>query len=204
MLAFLTRTRRPAPPARPRSFRPRLEWLEERDCPSSLTLNWQLTGQTNVSFTGQYSGAANVAKQTVTLTGPGWTQTVTTDANGNFHVVVAMPQLGNVTASVQDAAANVPQVNVNPPVPYISTFLVIQNTDGTIELKGWVIGTPDPQGMVVRFTGMPVPNGTTATCGADGSFDIIVTPTPYPGPIYAMTTDCWGRNSNKILGEPGA
>jgi hypothetical protein len=204
MLALLTRKRRPAPPPR-RWFRPTLEGLETRECLSTLTLSWHLVSQNNVSFDGQYSGAATVANQPVTLDGPGWETTATTDSGGNYHTVVAMPRLGTVTASVQDVNCSPALVNVNPPPPTINTFVLIDLGNGQFELKGTITGTPNPQGMTLTITGSPIPNGSmTTTVGSNGQFDCIVTSTGLNGPVTAVTTDWWGQTSNTARAMYGA
>jgi hypothetical protein len=198
MLSFLTRRRRRAAPVRSRSIRPQLELLEQRECLSTLTLSYHWTSQNNASFDGQYSGASNVAGQTVTLTGQnGLSTTAKTDGNGNYHstTAVVLSQFGPVTASISDPSCNQPQVNVSAAAPVISSFTIKMLDSGGMELSGTVTGTPDPQGMVITFSGPAGIQGLTATVGANGTFDLVLSFT-VTGSITAGTTDWWGRGTN--------
>jgi hypothetical protein len=206
MLAFLTRAARAAAPARPRSFRPQLELLEQRECLSTLTLSYHFVSQNNASFDGQYSGASNVGGQTVTISGQaGLSTTATTDTTGHYHSMMAvlLSQFGPVTASVPDPSCNQAQVNVSALPPTIVGFSVKVLADGEMELSGSVTGTPDPQGMTITFGGNKRLAGVTATVAADGTFDIIL-PFTVTGMITATTTDWWGRSSGTAQGWIGS
>jgi hypothetical protein len=196
MFGLLTRSRRS--PLAPRSFRPCLEGLETRCCPSALTLNAACTTQNNVTFSGQLTGAPVEGGQTINITGPGGLQTTaTTDANGNYSVTipVAANQLGNVMAthvwnSMMDAAAS---VSVNPLAPTITNFKAIQEQGGYWEFTGTVTGTPDPQGMTITFSGLPEVQGQTTTVAANGTFDVVFQLNGDAGDVNVMTTDWWGQ-----------
>ncbi len=203
MFGLLTRARRCPTPA-VRSFRPRLERLETRFCPTtslSLSMNYACTSQNNVNFTGHLSGAPVEAGQTITISGGGVNTTATTDANGNYSVTVPVTQLGNVSAvymsGLQMASA---MVNVNPAAPDITGFNAIQEPGGYWEFKGTVAGTPDPGGMTITFGGVPTVQGLTTTVAADGSFDVVFQLGGQTGVVSATTTDWWGRTDQATVG----
>jgi hypothetical protein len=193
MFAFLTRSRRPA--ARSVPVRPRLEGLESRFCPSSLTLNYSYGSQTTVNFYGQYSGGQNPANQVVTIAGSNWSVNTTTDAGGNYSRGTPVTTLGQVTASVADPASNKPTVKVNPPAPQITNFTAVQDY-GLEEFSGTITGTPNPSGMTVIFGGLSSVAGQTTTVGNNSQFSAAFNMNGQTGNVSALTTDWWGQVSN--------
>ena len=159
MLRLLA-TRRVAAPARVRLVRPWLEELESRFSPSSggttgLTINYTVTTQNEMQFTGRYSSPTGVSGMTVVITGQGWSGQATTDSNGNYSVTIPVTKLGSATATVtQNSTTTTATTNVTVPPPQITNFTAIQ--EGNLwEFKGTVTGTPDPQGLIISFSGFP-------------------------------------------------
>jgi hypothetical protein len=194
MFAFLTRSRRPVPPRR--FVRPVLERLETRFCPSAaLTLNYAFTSGNNVNLSGNLTGAANNANQTVQFSGVA-SGSATTDANGHFSVTLPAAQLGTESAFVPAQMSNVAQVAITALAPAITNFTAIQEEAGVWEFKGTVTGTPDPAGMIITFGGLSALAGQTTTVAANGTFDFSFFLNGQTGNATAVTTDWWNRTSN--------
>jgi hypothetical protein len=195
MFSVLSRRRCARPVAAPRSVRPRLELLEDRNAPSTLTLTDQFATGANMTFGGAYNGAT-LANQVVTLTGHGWTTTATTDTNGNYHVTVPInaSQFGTVTASVANPNCNQPQVTITlPKAPVITNFAAVSHPAGFWEISGNVTNTPNPSGLTINFSGMPALANQIATVEANGSFDVILQLNGEIGTAAATVTDWWGQ-----------
>jgi hypothetical protein len=202
MFRFLTRTRRRTPPA-PRSFRPCLERLETRYCPAAnLTMNFAYVSGNTVTFSGQLTGAANDAGQTINIGGYGGTTTATTDANGNYTVTVADTQLGTVYAGYGSGGQMLAQasVNVNPEAPTIANFGASQESGGYWDFSGEITGTPDPGGMTITLGGLSSIQGMQITVNANGTFAEEFQLNGQTGTVGAMTTDWWGRSAESSCG----
>jgi hypothetical protein len=188
--------RRGALSGAPRSFRPLLEELESRFCPSSLSLNATAVSENMVQFSGQYTGASQVVGQAVVITGQGWSTTTWTNSQGRYGVTNPVRQFGNVTATVQADPSATATVNVNYAAPQITNFVALQAPNGMWEFKGTVLNTPDPQGMTVCFSGIPSLTGDTTSLAADGTFDVAFYLGNQQGVAQAQTQDWWGQWSN--------
>jgi hypothetical protein len=165
---------------------------------SSLTLNFAYDEQNNVTFSGQLTGEANNAGQTITITGYGGTTTVTTDANGNYSIVLAVTQLGTVTASYSGQQPATASVNVNPPPPNITSFGASQEPNGYWEFSGTITGTPDPEGLVIQLSGLPALQGMTITVNANGTFSEEFQLNGESGTVECSVTDWWGRSDSEM------
>jgi hypothetical protein len=195
-------TRRVAAPARARLIRPWLEKLETRFCPSNggttgLTINYTVTTQNQMQFTGQYSSPTGVSGMTVVITSQGWSGQATTDSHGNYSVTIPVTKLGSATATVTTQNSTVTATtNVTVPPPQITNFTAIQ--EGNLwEFKGTVTGTPDPQGLIISFSGFPAINGKSTTVLSNGTFDVAFNLGNATGFVTAATTDWWGQASNQ-------
>jgi hypothetical protein len=201
MLGLLTRTPRRTSPAR-RSFRPCLERLETRFCPSSLTMNYTYGNQNNVTFSGQLTGAPNDAGQTIMIGGYGNSTTTTTDANGNYSVTVPVTQLGTVTGAymVNGQPQTTASAAVNPAAPQITGFKAVEEPNDYYEFTGTVTGVPNPGGMTITLQGLSSVQGQTITVNANGTFSESFFMNGQTGEVGAMTMDWWGRNAEAGCG----
>jgi hypothetical protein len=176
-----------------------LEGLEDRFCPSSLTLNDSLVQQGVFKFSGQYSGGTRLGGQTVTIAGQGWKTTATTDPSGYYSATIGVSQLGTVTAQVTPDPPATAQVTLSYPPPDIIDFCSIRQNPLQVEFKGQVTGTPDPGMMIIDFAGVSAISGKTCKVSSNGTFDVVFTIQNQTGTVSAYTTDWWGQASNTAL-----
>jgi hypothetical protein len=202
MLGKLLRRSRRSPMPTPKStFRPSLEGLETRDCPSPLIVNFSAT-PTNapVSHAVELKGTVSeTSPQTITVTfsGVAW-GSVITDAGGNFDYFTNASGLGTVTAVATDSAGSSSATAlITSPPPVITLFQAIEEPGGCWTFQGHV-SSPAPQGMVIQFGGNPWCTGKTATVDANGNFCVTyyMPFLPITGIVTAQTADEWGQASN--------
>src|SRR5438105_4966459 len=139
MWGLLDRSRRKSESTPRRTFRPMLEALETRDCPSLAITNFSANptnapGSRQVELKGTVSGVAQQEK--VAFTGQ-VAATVGVDASGNFDYVGSAGGLGTVTA-VASGMANYTHVTSAPAnalitsaAPTITSFNVGASGAGT-------------------------------------------------------------------------
>jgi hypothetical protein len=198
MLGLLTRSRRTSPTRQ--SFRPFLERLETRFCPSSLSMNYAYGTGNNVTFSGQLTGAPNDANQVIGISGYGANTQTTTDANGNYSVTVPVTQLGTVSAAYvvngQQQASN--SVTVNPAAPQITNFAAVEEPNDYYEFTGTITGVPNPGGMTITLGGLQAVQGQTITVNANGTFSESFFMNGQAGNVNANTMDWWGRMAENV------
>jgi hypothetical protein len=152
-----------------------------------------------VTVSGHVTDDESVGGLTVTLGGVAGGVTVKTDAGGNFVCTTSMLGLGQVIAMTNDVwgqASNVAcaQVTSNPPQ--------VDSTSVSYASYSWVTFTghvqdESPNGITVRFGGMPEVQNKTATCDQNGNYSFTVQLHPgEAGQVQAVATDWWSLNSN--------
>jgi hypothetical protein len=182
-----------------RTARLNLEALESRYVPSPvLTLNVTYNGGTNVTLSGNLSGAANVANQQIQLTGQA-SGSVDTDANGNYSITENASGLGQVTAYCPTASASA-NATLTDSGATITSFQDIQQPGNIMEFKGTFTYPYAIQGMTLTLNGAPVDvRNLTYSLGNTGTFDVFVQldgQADDNGMVGAVITDAWGVNSN--------
>jgi hypothetical protein len=208
---LLDRSRRKSEPAPRRTFRPTLEALETRDCPSPVITSFSASptnapGSRQVELRGTVSDV-NPQQDTVTFTGQVGGQ-ATPDASGNFDYIGSAGGLGNVTAVAtgfvysptphQVSSAPVTAL-ITSAAPTITSFNVIQSGGGTWTFSGHV-SDEAPMGIVVQFGGAWQACGLSATVDGSGNFSAtFYLPTLTSGSITAQCTDVWGLLSNTVI-----
>jgi len=197
MLGLLRRLadKAPQPKATPRFARLRLEPLEARQVPATLTLSVSYgTGKT-VTLSGTLSGLDNPSLQMITLGGQ-VSDTTYTNSLGQFSVTETAVNLGDVTAtfvptsmsgpstmlmsatlssysgttmtSGSGATAGVTLTDVAPSL----TFYAEEHPGRLWTLYGDVTYSRGPANLVVYFGGVPVSlEGKTATTGNTGHYE---------------------------------
>ena len=188
-----------------RMFRPSLEMLENRDCPTGMPPSIQgfmvmgsgphtytLHGQVNdeqagnliVQFTGVFNGSVQTAP------------------DGTFSMTVEPNQLGSIQAKVTDSEGltSAPAYGqAMSAAPMISNFYGIHQISSCWLFTGNV-SDEYAEGLVVRFGGLTALQGQTATVTANGTFSLAVSLGPNDhGTASAQTTDWWGQESNQAL-----
>src|SRR4051794_36968142 len=105
MFQLFSRQTRKSHPA-PRTARPRLESLEGRLVPATVTLNPITYGTgRQVTLSGTLSNTGNVAWQMIALGGQ-VSGTTMTNAQGQFSATLTASALGNVTAALSGDSAS--------------------------------------------------------------------------------------------------
>jgi len=200
------RSRRRSESTPRRSFRPMLEALETRDCPSLAIVNFSATptnaaNSRQVELKGTVSGVAQ--QETVTFTGEVNTSTGV-DSSGNFDYIGYAGGLGTVTAvasgmvyytHVTSAPAN---ALITSTAPVITSFFVGAAGDGTWTFSGHV-SDEAPSGICVQFGGAWQVAGYYAVCDASGNFSATYyIPTLANTDVSAHCQDVWGLLSNTV------
>lgn len=197
MLGLFSRRRRQSPPARPRSFRPTLERLEARDCPSTITLTAAVGSNNVVMLSGQVTGTPSPGGLTVQLTGTA-NGYATTDASGNFRVTLQASGPGQESASTTDGQSNTATTMVQ--MATIDDFGYIEGPARTFQFVGHVTG--GVEGEKVNLGGIKDLQGQSTTLDANGSFSVTVILDGLPddnGDAWAQVVDANGVTSNMAL-----
>jgi hypothetical protein len=194
---------------RPQFARLRLEALEARNAPASLTLAVTYGKETNVTFTGTLSGVSNPANQTIYLEGSVCGST-TTDANGNFSVTLAATSPGDVSAMVFVPSPSSTTVTLTDPGAKIDVFQALETPGNRWDLKGHVAYSRPFDSFIVNFgAAQTAIMGKTATTDSSGNFDITVQLSGTSrdnGTVTAFTYDPWGNmspNAYQVIEQAG-
>jgi hypothetical protein len=190
MFGFLTRRRtRKTATARP-PYRPGLEGLERRDCPTGPAFT-SLTATALPNKQALVSGTLTDPKPaSVYITFDGVVQgSAQADANGAFSYTGPASGLGTITADGFDADnEELPsaQTQLTKSAPTV-TLLVSNTMQRTVVLTGQVIDLDG--GLTVTFSG--VASGSVVT-SSNGSYTLTTTASAL-GNIQAGVTDLWGQ-----------
>jgi hypothetical protein len=175
-----------------------LERLEERDCPSTLSLMGvsSLPSTKVVTVSGQVFNVQNPSGITVLLSGVVGGSAVT-DANGMFSASLTASGLGTVYAATADGQYNISQRDILDQASSITGFYGSTVASDIYVFSGNVNG--GYQGETVNFGGLKDLRGTSTTVDANGHFSFTVQ--LYPGiddtgDATAQAVDVWGTTSN--------
>jgi len=207
---LLNRPRRKSKSAPKGSFRPTLEALEARNCPSPVITSFSAhptntPGSRQVELKGTVSDTM-VQSDTVTFSGVA-TGSVQCDSGGNFDYFTGASGLGTVTAvasghTYSPMMGNTSSASVNALItsaaPTITSFDVIQAGGGCWTFKG-TVSDEAPYGIVVQFGGAWQVAGLSATCDLQGNFSAtFYLPSLTSGSITAQCQDIWSLLSNTV------
>jgi hypothetical protein len=201
MLRLLSRSPRKSRPAKGGTFRPALERLESRDCPSTISLMMACAspGSHLVTLTGQVTNTPTPGGLAVQLGGE-VNGTVTTDANGNFTATLPAAALGVVTAATADGQSNTAQTTLTDPGTQITAFNWMEDPGNLYVFTGRV--GRGYQGETVNLGGLQSLQGKSTTVDANGNFTYTVQldgTIDDTGNASAQAVDVWGVNSNLAL-----
>lgn len=198
MFALSPCSHRKSRPAKVGSFRPTLERLESRDCPSTISIFYCYGMQNNmVQIAGQVTNTPTPSGLTVQLTGE-VNGTATTDSSGDFHATLSAPALGTVYAATGDGQSNTAQATImDMAAPAINDFGYMEEPNSYFMFVGHV--NNGYQGEVVNLGGIKDLQGKTATVDSNGNFQILVQLDGQfddSGNATAQAVDCWNVASN--------
>jgi hypothetical protein len=172
--------------------------LEDRDCPSTITLSASFLPHSRYAYWGgQVTNTPDPGGLTVQLSGV-VNGTAVTNSNGTFLVYLQATGLGTAYAATTDGQSNTAQFAVtDPSPPQINQFASVEYPNGMFEFSGHVNG--GYKGEVVTLGGIQDLQGKTATLDANGNFIYMVVLDGQPndnGTATAQATDQWGVASN--------
>ena len=181
-----------------RSFQPRLELLEARDCPAAPTITLMAMGDGPNTFMVQgHVSDEHPGGLTVVLSGA-YKGTVVTNAQGDYQTEIQPASTGTLQATVTDdenlsASASAMLYNM---APSITSFMAQRQLGNVWVFSGHVMDEY-PAGLTVRLGGMPSLNGVTVVTDANGDFSVTLQlQDGEGGTATAQTTDWWGLDSN--------
>ena len=195
MFGLLTRKNKARPAAR--QARPRLETLEDRDVPSTLTLNVTYGPGANITLTGTLSGTSNLGNQQIVFGGVA-SGGILTNSAGTFAASTPISSWGTATAQTADGTSNVATANVTDSTPVIYQFWGSQNAQ-VWTFTGTVVCGHNPSDVILNFSGAPV-SIQNETCGCDStghfSLSVLFNGTSNDnGPVSVQAVDPWGMRS---------
>ena len=188
----------------PKTYRPWIDELESRVCPTSLspsgigappatllpilTLNSQVQPGHVVLLTGNVTGDQNNAGITVTF-GGAVTGSAMTDGDGNFSYTTDGAALGVVyaVATDQQMQSVTAQAAVAVDAPALN-LSIAYGTRNNVTLTGNLTDI-DAAGQTITFTGVV---GATVVTDSDGNFTLATVASGL-GAIDATETDLWGQ-----------
>jgi hypothetical protein len=185
-----------------RRFRPQLEALETRDCPSGGPLS--ITSFTTAVVTGKVVHLSGQIQDTntnviVTLNFTGAAKGAATAAtDGSFAVDVTAANLGTVTAVATDdqsATSDAATAQIVCAPPQIQGFRAVHTGGNYWTLSGTVVAQTAGN-VLVNFGGLTVLINTNTSSQADGTFSFTVDLQGQTGQVTAQAIDCWNQPSN--------
>lgn len=193
-MLFWPRKRISAPPSRSGGTRvfPRLELLEDRDCPAAPTIT-TLTAMAMPDGSMLLTGAVldeNLGGVTINFSGA-VSATAHTNQFGQFMLMSGGGHLGTVNAQAQDSeglTSQIAQALVMAPPPPTVTLSVAQMGGRNVMLFGQVTGGASGN-LNVSFTGQVTGSALTNSYGAFS----YTTVAAGVGAISAQVVDVWGQ-----------
>ncbi len=169
------------------SFKPSIESLESRYCPTlHVTLAAQVLPAHEVQLSGAVTGG-NVAGVSLSFSGA-VTGNVTTDSTGNFSYTTSQATLGSV--SVTGTGTDMASANIAVAAPSFSSLSISYGTQRTVTVSGTLVSI-DASSRTVSLSGAASASGVT---NSSGFFSVTTTATAL-GMISVSATDLWGQAS---------
>jgi hypothetical protein len=183
--------------AAPRLARPRLEPLEGRDAPGTLTAGVTYGEGRSITLSGTLSGVPTVANQTIQIAGQA-NGTAVTDANGNYTVTLTATALGDVHVGYDPNTWTT--VTLTDTAPTLNDFFGNEGENRVWTFTGTTTYNRSYSDLTVYFGGAPVSiRGESTEVSTDGTYSLGVqlngTITDN-GTASAWVVDAWGLKSN--------
>jgi large repetitive protein len=186
MFGYLFATRPKSQAKLQRSFRPTVEALEARDCPTlHVTLAALVLPAHQVRLSGTVAGGAGLNLYFNGVV----TGNVTTDANGNFSYTTAQATLGTVNAQGMNTDQASASIAVTP--PSLSSLAIAYGAQRSVTVSG-TLNDIDAASQTVHFGG--VVSGSAVTDGS-GHFSFTANASAL-GTINVGEMDLWGQASS--------
>ena len=184
-----------------KTYRPRVEQLEERWCPSGgqLTLNAVVSASHQVTYSGALSGGDQTSGVQVWINNGNYATEVSTDSSGNYSVTTSQAVLGQVYASGMNSmleSTNTAYATVA--VNQALTVAIAYGSGSTVTLSGHLTDI-DASGQTVTFSGAA---SGTATTDSNGNYSLTTT-VAATGAVQAAETDLWGQVANAVAAVYG-
>jgi hypothetical protein len=150
-------------------------------------------------FSGQLANPSGpMANRTVNLTGV-VNASVTTNQQGHYDVILAVPQLGTAYAASGDGQSNTAQFTLVNGSPVINDFTAVSVGNGMWLFSGSVSGAPT-QGETVNFGGITPLQGQSTAVNGDGTFSFYaMVPSGEGGWASAVAIDWWNDTSETAV-----
>jgi hypothetical protein len=181
-------------------FRPTLERLEDRDCPTSMSLSISQSGAKGVVLSGQVTNPNPGAGVIIQFSGSAYHGQAVTGADGSFSVSGQADNLGTIYAAAMEDGSTLAtaQVQVTSQAPSIANFQAVRGVNNYYTFSGQV-NDEYPPGLVVTFGGLQQLIGQTATVWTNNCFSITVQLCQgETATVSAQVTDWWGLPSNPV------
>jgi hypothetical protein len=185
----------------PRFAQPKLETLEGRALPSTLTFSVEYGINRSVTLSGDLTGTSTLWGHTIQFSGK-VSGSTTTDSNGAFEVVLSASGVGDVTAVDTDGRSNTALLTLVDEAPVLTDFLATAEGGNLWLLKGDVTYSQPFTSIQVNFGGMPVSlQGFTTTTNTTGHFEVAIELNGQAsdnGSAWAEAVSCFGTVSNDL------
>jgi hypothetical protein len=194
---------KPTPPTTaPRFARPRLERLEGREVPATLTLSVSYVTGRVVNLSGTLSDVSNPSMQPISLGGKVSAST-STNMMGQFSINTPASDLGTVTATLQDGSGTTATATLVDVTPSL-TFRALEQPGHLWVLEGDVTYTGRDLNMLpVTFGGVPVSlqhQATMTNSTGHYSTSVFLNGTNSDnGTVWAKVATPWGTESELAL-----
>jgi hypothetical protein len=199
MAALLTRAR--VSPAKPRFSHPRLEALEDRTAPATLTLNVSYMAGKSLVLSGQLSDTPNPGFRSISISGK-VTATTFTNVLGQYNAMVSATGLGDVSVTATDGSSNTVTATLTDQAPVLTSFDAVEGQTHCWTFRGTVTYHRHFNTMTINLGGVPVSiQGKTATADNTGHFEITLMLNGYSsdnGTVWAKAVSPWGLESNML------
>src|SRR5262245_60265610 len=184
-----------------RQARPRLEVLEGREVPATLTLSVAYGVSRQITLSGSLIDHPNPSLQTINVSGKA-TGTTMTNMQGQFSVTLEATGLGTVIAAVMDSSTTPVSVTLTD-APLSLTFDAVEATGHVWTLQGQINYSQRPPALIVYFGGSPTSlqmMTTGATSSGHYELGVMLNGTPSDNGIaWAKVVSPWGTESPLAL-----
>jgi hypothetical protein len=185
-----------------RYARLRLERLEDRNAPATVTLSVTYNLGRSITLSGDLSGGTpSNAFQTINLGGMVG-GTTTTNASGHYEATLIARGLGDVTARWAMGPSNTATFTLTDQAPVITEFVATEGQDHVWTLSGTVQYFRYFDQLTILFGGQPIDiSGKSTTADSTGHFSLTVVlngQSTDNGTASCQAISPWGTKSDLV------